>query len=350
MYNPYDSYNKEAPPPTVEANEAGGLGLQTDAAESTHSSRSRQPNTFVTMYWGISSILGFKEKYSLLLFFIFGGALIGFCLARTLMFNPENVQHSTVPGEWFWYRQKLYKPNIFIHIYLSIIAGIMAVFQFIPAIRRRKMILHRLNGYMTLILLIPGTIAGAIVGRRAFGGSPSTQSAYYMATFLTVGAALTGYSKVKETRKHRKWMLRSVTYVSSVITTRIVAIIAREVLSAAGGYYELWSCTELEFLQQNGQGVTNFDASYPICAVNPVLNGFSPVPPPFVPVLVKIGSYPASYGSAVRATFGMALWISLVIHVLGIEVYLRSTESANQHRLGFILQRDKDESSSHQDR
>lgn len=111
----------------------------------------------------------------------------------------------------------------------------MAVFQFIPAIRRvrshislpvlgtmtnltpmftpqRKMILHRLNGYMTLILLIPGTIAGGIVGRRAFGGSPSTQSAYYTATFLTVGAALTGYSKVRETRKHRKWMLSKETY------------------------------------------------------------------------------------------------------------------------------------------
>ncbi|KAG8894795.1 hypothetical protein FRC01_012746, partial [Tulasnella sp. 417] len=277
--------------------------------------------------------------------FIFGGAMVGFSLARTLMFNPENVQHSTVPGEWFWYRQKLYKPNIFIHIYLSIIAGLMAVFQFIPAIRRRKMILHRLNGYMTLILLIPGTIAGGIVGRRAFGGSPSTQSAYYTATFLTVGAALTGYSKVRETRKHRKWMLRAVAYVNSVITTRIVMIIAREILSQAGGYYELWSCSELEFLQQNGQGVPNFTASYPICGATPARNGFSPVPPPFAPVLVKMRSDPASYGSAVRATFGMALWVSLVIHVIGVEIYIRSTESANQHRIGFILQRDKDESS-----
>ncbi|KAG8952317.1 Multifunctional pyrimidine synthesis protein CAD [Tulasnella sp. 424] len=241
------------------------------------------------------------------------------------MFNPANVEHATVPGEWFWYRQKLYKPNIFIHIYLSIIAGLMAIFQFLPVIRRRKMILHRLNGYMTLIILIPGTIAGGIVGRRAFGGSPSTQSAYYMATLLTVGAALTGYSKVKETRKHRKWMLRAVTYVSSVITTRIIAIIAREIFSHVGGYYELWSCSELEFLQQNGQGVPNFDASYPICSARPGQGNFSPVPPPFAPVLVKMRSYPVSYGSAVRATFGMALWISLVIHVIGVEIYFDIT-------------------------
>lgn len=78
------------------------------------------------------------------------------------------------------------------------------------------MILHRLNGYMTLALIIPGTVAGAIVGRRAFGGSLATQSAYYTVAVLTVGAALTGYSKVKETRKHRKWML------SKLITPGVV--------------------------------------------------------------------------------------------------------------------------------
>lgn len=30
---------------------------------------------------------------------VFGGTLIGFCLARTIMMNPANLQHHTVPGE-----------------------------------------------------------------------------------------------------------------------------------------------------------------------------------------------------------------------------------------------------------
>jgi hypothetical protein len=34
-------------------------------------------------------------------------------------------------------------------------------------IGQRNMFLHRLNGYMVLILLTPSTISGAIVARRA---------------------------------------------------------------------------------------------------------------------------------------------------------------------------------------
>ena len=106
---------------------------------------------------------------------IFGGALIGYCLARTMMLDPAKVPTLLVPGrlfptslcfrtvrwfchyqgEWFWLRRRLYNICIFMHIYLGIsksrfesywwwvwysyftsVSGIFAVFQFIPAIRR----------------------------------------------------------------------------------------------------------------------------------------------------------------------------------------------------------------------
>lgn len=71
---------------------------------------------------------------------VFGGGLIGFCLARSMMMSPANVRDLTISGmwrsqfvwpgngthrmihkgEWFWYRQSFYKPCIFIHVYLSI--------------------------------------------------------------------------------------------------------------------------------------------------------------------------------------------------------------------------------------
>ena len=68
-------------------------------------------------------------------------------------------------GEWFWYRQSLYKPCIFIHIYASIssyyylvlilviltdplvVSGIFAVFQFLPAIRRVRAMALVAYGY-----------------------------------------------------------------------------------------------------------------------------------------------------------------------------------------------------------
>jgi hypothetical protein len=113
---------------------------------------------FTNVYRAISWIFGFKEKYSLAFceymvsedfapaylslsaVIFFGGALVGFCLARTMMMKPSNVRTMTVsgqyifaslfgskvpwlcyfPGEWFWYQQGMYKPSIFIHIYTSI--------------------------------------------------------------------------------------------------------------------------------------------------------------------------------------------------------------------------------------
>jgi|HubBroStandDraft_6_1064221.scaffolds.fasta_scaffold3154845_1 hypothetical protein len=69
------------------------------------------------------------------------------------------------------------------------------------------MILHRINGYTVLFLLIPGTVCGIIIGRPAFGGELNTQSAYYCLGSLVVTSAIMGYLNVKQTRKHRKWML-----------------------------------------------------------------------------------------------------------------------------------------------
>ncbi|KAJ6589625.1 hypothetical protein B0H19DRAFT_922845 [Mycena capillaripes] len=99
-----------------------------------------------SIYRSISWILGFKEKYSLLHFSVWGGALVAFCLARSIAMNPARTSSLLPPGEWFWFSQPLYRINLLIHIYLSTLGGIGAVFQFIPAIRRRKLILHRLNG------------------------------------------------------------------------------------------------------------------------------------------------------------------------------------------------------------
>ncbi|KAJ7640159.1 hypothetical protein B0H17DRAFT_1105903 [Mycena rosella] len=89
-----------------------------------------------SIYRSISWILGFRDKYSLLNCFVWGGALVGFCLARSITMNPGRTANLLVPGEWFWFREPMYKINIFIHIYLTTIGGIGALFQFFPAIRR----------------------------------------------------------------------------------------------------------------------------------------------------------------------------------------------------------------------
>lgn len=62
---------------------------------------------------------------------------------------------------------------------------------------------------MSLVMLIPGNICGSIIARRSFGGEINVQSAFYILGIMTVFAGLMGLYYVKrETRKHRKWMLR----------------------------------------------------------------------------------------------------------------------------------------------
>ncbi|KAG8721991.1 hypothetical protein FRC08_008087 [Ceratobasidium sp. 394] len=278
-----------------------------------------QPKCFKWAYHQLSAKLGFKERFSLTFFVLFGGALFGFCMSRLMMLAPSNVVTKTVPGEWYWYRQALYKPNIFMHIYMSIVGGTLAVFQFIPAIRRRKMILHRINGYIVFFTLIPGSVAGSIVARRAFGGDLNSETAYYTLGFMIGPAGMLGvYFARVNTALHREWMLRTMSYSASVITARIITIMARAVISAIGTYYAMWRCDEITFLLDDPSAVQE---SFPVC-----VNATRPKRT-FVPVHASIHEAPINFGSTYRIVFGMTLWLAILIHLAGTELYIYLTKS-----------------------
>lgn len=126
------------------------------------------------------------------------------------------------------------------------------------------MFLHRLNGYMTILLLVPSTICGSILARHVFGGDLSVQGGYYVLGIMIVFSSGMGISNAKiSTRKHRKWMLRAcfpmtllqkgsqatsqatdqwvctgtVTYASAPITVRLIALLGRPIISGIGTYY-----------------------------------------------------------------------------------------------------------------
>ncbi|KAJ7159836.1 hypothetical protein C8R43DRAFT_1124205 [Mycena crocata] len=294
-------------------------------------SKRRQPRGSV--YRSISWILGFREKYSLLNCFIWGGALVGFCLARSITMNPGRAPDLLIPGEWFWFQQPMYKINLFIHIYLTTIGGIGALLQFIPAMRRRKMILHRLNGYGVLTCLILGNICGSIIARRSFGGELNVQSAYYILGIMVVFSGLMGiYNVKKDTRRHRKWMLRMVVYFAVAITARLIMLASREIISQIGTYYSIWRCDEIFDLLGDLQARQEL---YPQCVaagVNPAAVWVA------VHATTQDNSSLLFAASSARAVQGMALWIATLIHIVGVEHYIHKTDSSNQVRLGFVLE------------
>ncbi|KAF5334582.1 hypothetical protein D9758_018128 [Tetrapyrgos nigripes] len=312
----------------------------------------RKANAILTFYQSLSWTLGFKEKYSLLLFIVFGGALLGFCLARAYMMNTRIMREQTTPGDFRWFDQKMYKTPYFWHIYTTIIGGFIVGAQFLPVIRRQYILLHRMNGYLVVLLLIPGNIAGSIVARRSFGGEINQQSAYYLLGIMITFSMLMGLINVKkDTRTHRRWMLSmaqplphyyqsglqaytgGVVYFASPILPRPMILIARAIITKIGSYWSVWRCDEVLYVLQSTESLSQL---FPQCAASgtdPSNNTLS--------VAVHASNHEGDLGksSAARLVHGMCLWISMIICVLGVEIYCRSAWMQTQTRTLNVLTR-----------
>ncbi|KAJ7020728.1 hypothetical protein C8F04DRAFT_285916 [Mycena alexandri] len=245
--------------------------------------------------------------------------------------NPARTASLLPPGEWFWLGQLKYKVNLFIHIYLSTLGGIGALFQFLPAIRRKKMILHRLNGYGVLSCLIVGNICGAIVARRSFGGELNVQSAYYALGLMIVLSGSIGLFYVKkDTRRHRKWMLRMVVYFASAISGRLIMFAAASIITRIGTYYSIWRCDEVINLLGDSAVL---QSPHPRCAA-----AGADLASVWVAVHSSVHDGPLYYASALRATHGMGLWIALLMHVVAVEFYIQETNATNRVRVNYALE------------
>ncbi|KAL0566325.1 hypothetical protein V5O48_015689 [Marasmius crinis-equi] len=293
-----------------------------------------KPNPIVSTYLSVSWMFGFREKFSLLYAFIFGGALFGYCLARSLLMDAgPKMRENTVAGEFFWFDMPLYKYNYIIHIYLSIIGGIFSGAQFVPTIRRNYVLLHRINGYFVLTTVFVSNVTGAIVARRSFGGELNSQSVYYITAIMSNFSFLWAIFNVKRnTKTHRRWMMRGVVYFSVVISARIIGEAAKAIITDIGSYYSIWRCDEILYVLQD---LSTLVQRFPRCSTSTnVLTN----PTLYTVVHSSLNEGKLGTASAVRATQGMVLWIATLLHVVGVEIYLRSTEEANSKRHGYALE------------
>ncbi|KAJ6578579.1 hypothetical protein B0H19DRAFT_931268 [Mycena capillaripes] len=188
---------------------------------------------------------------------------------------------------------------------------------------------HSPTGYAVLFCLIVAAVCGSVIGRRAFGGEINSQTSYYLQAIMIIGAALMGFYNVKrDTRRHRKWMLRMVTYFASVLTARLIALPARAIMTIIGTYYTIWRCDEVISLLRVQETIQE---SFSQCV------GLNPANV-YVAVHASMHDGPLYAASAARAAQGMALWIAIVIHIIGVEFYIFQTDAANQVRLNFALE------------
>ncbi|KAL0070560.1 hypothetical protein AAF712_002399 [Marasmius tenuissimus] len=312
-----------------------------DSDTSQKPSAKARPNVFVRLF----QALGFKKGYNFVLWFIFGGAMFGFVLARFMYLHPPTLLNGVVPGEGFWLRGGLYKAAMLVHLGTVLPAGLFAIFQFVPTIRYRAIIVHRLMGYASLLLLFVGTGAAFAMMRHSMGGDLSIQSAVVFLGTATLISAIIAWFNIKKLQidQHRKWMLRTWFYAGSIITVRLVMIITAKIVAAIGQYYtdnkeltaisSVWRCEEVLYTIDNNS--TMLEELYPTC-----LSGFLDTEHVAVPALWTTA---LNIGSALRMSFGPALWIGTLLHAIGVEIYIHLTpgETARLRKVSYQRQLEK---------
>ena len=177
--------------------------------------------------------LGFSKVYNFFFFLFFGGALMGFTLARFMFIDIDNTfcgagfspTKRASPGECYYYRFGLYRAGMLLHLACFLPAAFLVVFQFVPAIRHKCILVHRINGYIILLLSIAGTVGALIITRRAFGGGLDTQTGFGMIAVMFLVSLLIAYINIKRLRieQHRAWMLRAWFYACLPILRRCAA-------------------------------------------------------------------------------------------------------------------------------
>ena len=246
--------------------------------------------------------------------------MLGFCIAKLPSLDVAGVwSKSSAPGEWYWYQHGIYRIGITLHLCTVVPAGILLVFQFIPAIRHRAILFHRINGYVSIILVLLGNVGALMIVRHSFGGDVSTQAGVGVLAIATTTGLFLAYYNIKKLQieQHRAWMLRTVLYLGTIVTTRLIMIMSAVILSKIGSYHVLMTCGEILYMRS----AEDVLSKYPACLGADTMISDTQL----VPVLVKFGSNIEEIGASLRLPFGMSLWIAMFLHAVGVEIYLALT-------------------------
>lgn len=175
---------------------------------------------------------------------------------------------------------------------------------------------------MVLVLLLISNIGTLMISRHTFGGSVDIQANLgLLVVSTTVGAAFSYYNvRRHQLDQHRAWTLRTMFYMGTVITARPIFAILSVAISSTRDYRNVWSCDVIDWTWKY-YGADNYLQTYPQCANKSGPNAG------FVPVLANIFSRndPAEIGASFQVPAGAAFWIALVLHAVGVEVYLALT-------------------------
>ncbi|KAI9166505.1 hypothetical protein HJFPF1_02611 [Paramyrothecium foliicola] len=277
-------------------------------------------NGFVRVMRKVYNPVGFSKGYNFVLFFIFAGAFTGFVLARFQYLDYFNIfcgEDGAAPGECFAYsKEKRYQTGIMVHLYTIIPGSFLACLQFIPVLRHKVLLFHRINGYISVLLSIASAAGSIMIAPVSFGGSLAIRAWVGLSTIMFLGSLLLAIYNVKKLQldQHRAWMLRAWFYAGSILTTRLIMIIAAMIISSAGSdrFYISMPCDKLNSF---------YELTAELLEVHPLCSSLAARSP----VMATMDGREEQVAAALSLGFEFGVWLALAIHAIGIETYLRLT-------------------------
>ncbi|KAI0805801.1 hypothetical protein GGR55DRAFT_256760 [Xylaria sp. FL0064] len=293
-------------------------------------------NAFVAHARKVYNPVGFAKGYNFILWFIFVGALFRFALSRLeyldfwgVFCNPnEGPGQGALPGECFYYTQQTrYHVGIILHLATVVPGSLLACFQFVPIIRHKFILVHRINGYIVTLLSFVGTAAALVIGRRSAGGGVDVQLLFGVLAIWFLGSMIIAIINIKrlQIEQHRAWMICAWAFGGVIITLRIGLIIGAIVVSSIGGYYFAEPCDKINYALGGRDATLSF---YPECAS--FFSGENLDQQAIVKANYN-GNNTIEVGAAFNIVFGPAGWLAIALHAFAAELYLRLTPAEHDH-------------------
>ncbi|TVY75842.1 hypothetical protein LSUE1_G006030 [Lachnellula suecica] len=277
-----------------------------------------------SIYQKIYNFFGFSKAYNFNLWVIFAGAMFGFSLSRLEFLNYDgNFSKNTNPGYWYSLHAGSYRVGMIMHLATVLPAGLLMVLQFVPKIRHRYIMFHRINGYLLILLLVLTNVGAMIVLRHNDSGTRmGAQTAEGFLVIITMISMGLAYWNIKRLQidQHRAWMLRAMFYFGTIITTRIFVRTTAVAIGHIGNYYQVWTCDKIDFTYKQFGFSGILALKYPQCLIpGGTLDGR---------VVVKAEdtmTAPENGGAGGALAFEFGLWLSVALHIIGVEIYLSLT-------------------------
>lgn len=287
------------------------------------------PNQFVAFVRRIYNPLGFHRGYNFPLWIIFGLGALGFCASRAMYLDYDGTyKDAKVPiGDWEYQSHGRGRVGMLMHLAAVIPIGFLLPWQFLPIIRYKFILFHRINGYLLILLLFVCDTGAILVGPGALGGTIETRLLIGVLTISTVGSAVLAYVNIKRLQidQHRAWMLRCWAYAFNIISLRLIQLAALEIISRMKTFHAAMDCRRIDSAFSVIQpGLAPL--FYPECEGSPDT---------FVAVLADLYPTPTLKGiprldqiaAASQVTFAMSGVMALLLHAFAVEVYLHLTQA-----------------------